>query len=109
MIRSPSEVDRSNLAPELEAHLERREAEDVHWVWPENWAAFETFYRCQTQWRVGMSGRTGLDYTAVRVVLDLFSEEDQRESFDRLQVMEFAALEAMGERRATSGQRRKER
>lgn len=64
-------------------------------VWPENLQAVEIFLRCETQWRVSMAGITGLDYTAVSTVLELLQVEDRADCFDRLQVIEGAALAAI--------------
>jgi hypothetical protein len=35
------------------------------YLWPQHAAAFGLFADLRTQWRVGMGGATGLDYTAV--------------------------------------------
>ena len=54
----------------------------------------------QTQWRVGMAGRTGLDYTAVLAYLRTvhgLRGEDLREVFDGLQGCELAILELQAE------------
>ncbi len=68
-------------------------------VWAVNWESLCFFLDCETQWRVavGPSGGqlTGLDYSAVDVVLRRRKAAD--EVFDDLQVMELAALAAMGE------------
>ena len=52
-----------------------------------------------TQWRIGMSGATGLDYAALPAVMDLMdvAQADRREMFDSLRVMERAALDVMAE------------
>jgi hypothetical protein len=50
---------------------------------------------CTTQWRIGMSGATGLDYNAIRWAFEMYGVSDQREMFEGLQVMEAAALGAM--------------
>ena len=42
---------------------------DIVEVWPEHWDAVRFFLRLPTQWRYGLSGRTGLDYTAVLSLL----------------------------------------
>ena len=57
---------------------------------------------CQTQWRVGMNGPTGLDYTAVLACLRNLRLGRQRsdEIFDDVRAMESAALQAMA---ATTG------
>jgi hypothetical protein len=71
-------------------------------IWPENWAAVEVFSAMQTQWRVGMNGPTGLDYTALPPVMDLLAvqEKDERaECFAGMRVMEREALEVFGRNR----------
>jgi hypothetical protein len=65
----------------------------------ENWPTVVAFMAAQTQWRTGPDGRRiGLDYVAVDVLLRRRGIEDERGSiFAGMQVMEFAALEAMAE------------
>ncbi len=53
------------------------------------------FLRCQTQWRVGMSGIIGLDYTSVIEMIKLYLVEDTVAMLENLQVMEAAALQAL--------------
>ena len=53
------------------------------------------FLRCQTQWRVGMSGIIGLDYTSVIEMIKLYLIEDSVVMLENLQVMEAAALHAL--------------
>ena len=53
------------------------------------------FLRCQTQWRVGMSGIIGLDYTSVIEMIKLYLVEDTVAMLKNLQVMEAAALQAL--------------
>jgi hypothetical protein len=66
-------------------------------VWPDNWNAFEVFAALQTQWRSGMSGPTGLDYTALEPVMRLqgIKKRDRQDVFAGVRVMEVAALEVM--------------
>jgi hypothetical protein len=63
-------------------------------IWPENLAAFEAFGGLLTQWR---TGRTGLDYAALPVVMDLqdVPPSARRQMFEDIRLMEAAALEAM--------------
>lgn len=72
-------------------------AHEVVEVWPENWQAFDLFRWASTQWRVGMSGPTGLDYSPLLHKMDRMKlkpdEYDELEADVR--TMEFAALEAM--------------
>jgi hypothetical protein len=67
-------------------------------VWEENWEIVEMFLRLQTQWRVGMNGRTGLDYVAAEWLFRLFSVEKPSEMLEDLQVMEAAVLDAQAVR-----------
>ena len=50
------------------------------------------FLRCQTQWRVGISGIIGLDYTSVLEMIKLYLVEDTVAMLENLQIMEAAAL-----------------
>lgn len=72
-------------------------AEDDVEVWPENRAAFELFCQMQTQWNVGFSGHTGLQYLVLFALMARMgitgSEQDLL--FEDIQVMELAALQAM--------------
>jgi len=70
-------------------------------VWPENWPAINFFLEyCATQWRTGMAGATGLDYTAVLACIrTLGLARDKRdELFADVRTLERGALEAMGEK-----------
>ena len=53
------------------------------------------FLRCQTQWRVGMSGIIGLDYTSVIEMIKLYCIEDTVTMLENLQVIEAAVLRAL--------------
>ena len=66
-------------------------------IWPENWPAFALFCKVQTQWRVGMAGPTGLDYTPLLALMARMnlSDADHDELFDDVQTLERAALAAM--------------
>lgn len=68
-------------------------------VWPENQPAFMLFQALRTQWRTGMGGATGLDYTAVFALMRerRIPAKQRQELFDDIQAMEDAALEAMQE------------
>jgi hypothetical protein len=70
-------------------------------VWPENQVPFEVFMALMTQWRVGMSGPTGLDYAAVPVVMKFYqvAPADRRRVFDDLRVMESEALKVFADGR----------
>ena len=65
---------------------------------PDNWPAVVMFLRVQTQWAPSMSGPIGLNYEVLLgpgKMFDLYSVESPRLLLEDLQVMEFAALEAM--------------
>ena len=53
------------------------------------------FLRCQTQWRVGMSGIIGLDYTSVIEMIKLYTVEDTVVMLENLQVIEASVLKAI--------------
>ena len=52
------------------------------------------FLRCQTQWRVGMSGIIGLDYTSVIEMIKLYSK-DSIAMLENIQIIEAEALQAL--------------
>lgn len=66
-------------------------------VWSENWLPFLIFKDLVRQWRVGMGGPTGLDYSALPFVFDLHEvkKKKRREVFAALRVMEDEALSVM--------------
>ena len=70
-------------------------------VLPENWDAVLAFLRCATQWRyAGMTGvRTGLDYTAVDVVVRRSGLANPDAVFGQIQTIESGALEALNDQR----------
>ena len=53
------------------------------------------FLRCQTQWRVGISGIIGLDYTSVIEMIKLYLVEDTVAMLENVQIMEAAALKVI--------------
>lgn len=65
-------------------------------VWPENRQAVIVFLTMRTQWRVGMAGRTGLDYSALPEVWRRTKTplDDRDECFELLRVLEVAAINA---------------
>jgi hypothetical protein len=69
-------------------------------IWPENWQVFDIFLSMQTQWRTGMNGPTGLDYTALESLFRMngILRKQQRDYLEAMQIMERAALRAMADR-----------
>lgn len=66
-------------------------------MWPDNWRTWCYFERLSTQWLVGMNGRTGLNYPSVYGLLDRLDLTGAQwwQTFDDIQRLEVAALEAM--------------
>jgi len=66
-------------------------------VWPENRQAVIVFMSMQTQWRVGMNGYTGLDYSALPEVWRATKTRRSARTgvFMDLRLIEIAALSAM--------------
>ncbi|EXL08220.1 hypothetical protein BG46_01465 [Brucella anthropi] len=69
-------------------------------IMPANHASFDAFLCCQTQWRVAatMAGLIwqGLDYPAVRLVLD--DIDAPQHAFADIRIMEAEALPILNER-----------
>lgn len=87
------------LGVTLDAQLPEREQSNFE-VWPENVEAVQLFVRSSTQWRMGPGGPVGLDYLAVFRIMELYDIKDQQVTFEKLQVMEMAALVKINERNA---------
>jgi len=83
------------LAAKLEAVQEDFE------VWDENWEAMMMFLRMQTQWNVSMNGLVGLNYQALETLIRLYHVKEPIELFERVQVIERAALVKMNSKRAS--------
>ncbi len=58
------------------------------------------FIDCETQWRIGMGGIIGLDYTAVKTLLEIrqIPPDQWAEFLENIQIMEAAALNVIWER-----------
>lgn len=70
-------------------------------VFPENWQTVEVFASVMTQWRIGMSGPTGLDYAVLPGVMQMMgvARKEQMEVFNGVRVMESEALKVLSEKR----------
>nr|WP_245759001.1 DUF1799 domain-containing protein [Xenorhabdus koppenhoeferi] len=64
-------------------------------VWPDVWESYLAFSAMRTQWRVGMNGATGLDYTPLNQVMDYLNIKDRATVFNDIRVMEMKSLEVM--------------
>ena len=69
-------------------------------MWPENMAAVVLFNRIGSQWRTGMSGPTGLDYSVLFRLMDHMGLEgdDWMQMLLDIQVLETAALNELHSR-----------
>ncbi|TIV69449.1 MAG: hypothetical protein E5V89_18765 [Mesorhizobium sp.] len=105
--RVPTKVD-ADIAQQfakLGVDVEVDEDEEKIDVWRINWQSVMAFLRCETQWRavavaVGEGSRLiwlGIDYQSARPVYERRNRVTQQRLFADIQVMEHAALEAMGE------------
>jgi len=66
-------------------------------VWPENWPSWCLWVEMGNQWRIGVGGIAGLDYTPLFLRMDRMSLDDERwnELFHDIRVCEAAALKEM--------------
>jgi len=76
--------------------LEDLAADSVE-IWPENGTAYDVFLAMETQWRIGMSGPTGLDYAALPVALRMARapRAEWAQLMADVRVMETSAMRAM--------------
>lgn len=77
--------------------LEEVEATQAIEIWPDNLQSVNVFISMSTQWRVGNSGATGLDYNSLPVVMDFVgvAKVDCSQVFEDIRVMEDSALSMM--------------
>lgn len=68
-------------------------------VWPENMRVVSIFAMLGTQWRISMNGPSGLDYAAVKAVMEMngIKRKKQAEMLQLIGVMEKEALSVMHE------------
>lgn len=66
-------------------------------IWIDNFDSFLLFDAMSTQWRVGMAGCVGLDYTALPMVERRLEIKSTKEHFDDLRIMEQEAMTTMRE------------
>jgi hypothetical protein len=74
-------------------------------LWPDNERTVMAFEAMRTQWRVGMNGPIGLDYSALPPVLRM-TDVPRREwpqVFEGIRLMEDAALDHMTRSRKKHG------
>lgn len=64
-------------------------------VWPDNWPVLDVFIKCNTQWRTGLNGAYGLDYSVLPWLFEMCSVPDHKQAFKDIQIMERAALDEM--------------
>lgn len=61
-------------------------------VWEENLETVGLFLRLQTQWVANMGGVVGLNYQSVQILFKMYGIANEKQTFEDLQAMEFAAL-----------------
>jgi hypothetical protein len=69
-------------------------------IWPENERAADLFSKLSTQWRIGLSGPTGLDYTPMFRMMDRMqlSDENYDALFSDMRFIERIALDCMNQK-----------
>ena len=67
-------------------------------IWPDCLDAYNLFSLMNTQWRIGMNGATGLDYSALHVVLEACNVKISKDILSDIQTMEIAALKEMNKK-----------
>jgi hypothetical protein len=68
-------------------------------VWQCNWKTLHLFAAMGTQWRIGMGGVVGLDYTALPVVAKASRIKLNQSRLDGIRTMESEALRIMSEQK----------
>jgi hypothetical protein len=81
----------------LRATFDKPEEVDV---FPDNWLPVRVFCLLSTQWRLGHTGPTGLDYSAIPAVMDMAGVKPKRrpDTFWAVREMELESLDVMAKR-----------
>lgn len=87
----------------IEKYQAQKVLDDDCLVFEENWQAVLLFMAMGTQWNSRLVGsgdglisiQTGLNYSALEAVMCMRDIENKADAFDRVGIMELAALEAM--------------
>ncbi len=82
---------------QIDDSLADRGSGGVFELMPENVMAFGVWNSLRTQWRVGWSGPTGLDYAVLPAVFDLMgiAAGERMDIFDAVRACESVALECL--------------
>lgn len=83
------------MMPDAIAEMQSRKDKKDFEVWEENWDIVIMFLRMMTQWNIGFSGATGLNYQSLEWLCKLYAVKDSVAIFEGVQLMEMAALSAM--------------
>lgn len=76
------------------------DADTPQHLWPENWPVWRLWRDLETQWRAGMAGATGLDYSVAWLLIEQrFRRRDRRLVLWLVQAMEEATLHEWSEQR----------
>jgi hypothetical protein len=75
-------------------------------VWPDTYEPLRLFRLMDTQWRVGASGATGLDYGVLFSIMDRerLDRDEQDELFKAVRIMEESALKQMAVNRQVAAE-----
>lgn len=57
--------------------------------------AWTVYQATSTQWRVGMNGATGIDYSVLPFLFDVYNVKDKEMTLNDLRILECKALEMM--------------
>ena len=87
----------------IEQFKQEQSEDDAFGIFPENWVAFGLFMQLDTQWRTRLmpfgqgfiSRSSGIDYTALESLMRMLRIKKVKDTFERIRIMETAALEAM--------------
>ena len=99
MYSKRDDIEKSLASFGLPAEMAEYFHEEKTKVWLIHQPVLNVFNSLATQWRLGIKGPSGIDYSVLPVVMDLhnINQQDRAQLFADLQVMESAALEQMRE------------
>lgn len=89
------ELEALGAPDDYKREFKAAQGEDQLEVYAENWPALTVFLRLNTQWNIAEGVARGLNYQSVKWVIEMYAPDQSIEVFEKVRVMEVAALEVM--------------
>lgn len=89
------ELEELGAPDDYKQDFKNAQGEELFEVFEENWTALTVFLRLNTQWNIAEGVARGLNYQSLKWVIELHAPDQGLDVFEKVRVMELAALEVM--------------